>query len=384
MRFSCQYKLAGTKTFRRSSCQILPKKQVINGKIVSKGWGGNSQNWEKSMRGIYIPDGFKNELIEKCKFYLETGDTSIFTEEELANLRIFLQRDQSGAEALIVAYECENGNYRQLFINSIKPHVYVGLKLFKEVWKKRLDNRLIEQGCNIDELCDIPIPLLKKNPFWKDVDTLIRSSDSWPVETRYYYFAKQTCHSANYDVQQNSFRMNVLDKSGGKVVLTKEQGTMFLDVYRSLFPEIPDRNNRIAQQARDHKILWNMFGHPYNITDYDVSYKLKELYAWSAQSTVGEITRIATTKLYDWIQEYDKSTVDNLADTHDSYLIQSRLDEIKEVKDKSAEFMNLPFVSPYDGVKFNMKSEFKIGFNWYDADEKKLKNPLGLQEVKWL
>lgn len=370
------------KTFRRNSTQILSKKQVINGKTVKKGWGSNLQNLEKGARKMYLSDGWNPSLEERLLFWLETGDTTIFTEQELSEIRVMIQRDQAGAEALIVAYECEPREYRQLFINNIKPHVYIGLKLFPDVWKKKVSPTLIEQGCNIDELCQTDIKDLKSNPFWKDVKELIASSDNWPLSERYYYFAKQTCHSANYGIEDNTFRLNVLDKSGGKVILTKEQSKYFLSTYRSIFPEIPERNDKIAFQAREYKLLYNLFGHPYQITDYRIEDKLKEYYAWSAQSTVGEITRIASTKMYEWIEENNRKTIDILADTHDSYLLQCRLDEVKEAVKVSGVFMNLPFVSPVDGAHFNMKSEFNIGFNWSPA--KKETNPLGLQTVKWL
>lgn len=71
MRSSCTYKISGTKTFRLSSSKILGH------------WGENLQNKEKGMRVMYIPDDGK----------------------------IFVQVDQSGAEALIVAYLCRNANF---------------------------------------------------------------------------------------------------------------------------------------------------------------------------------------------------------------------------------------------------------------------------------
>src|SRR5690242_10436940 len=98
MRNTTQYKIAGTKTFRLSSSKALRR------------WGGNLQNIEKSMREIYEPDPGK----------------------------IFVQVDQSGAEALITAYCCEDGQYRELFKNGIKPHSYLGMHLFKDVWPKKM------------------------------------------------------------------------------------------------------------------------------------------------------------------------------------------------------------------------------------------------------
>jgi hypothetical protein len=382
VRNTCLYKLAGPKTFRRSSTGLLEKKFILDGKIVEKAWGTNLQNLEKSIRGIYYPDGFSEALTEKCLYWLKTGETDIFTPSELECLRVFLQADQSGAEALVVAYECWAGDYRKLFENNVKPHVYVAMKLFKDIWTRKMKEKggLIEDF-DIESISSTSIPQLKLNPFWKDLDLLIKSSDNWPLSERYYYFAKQTCHSANYDIQTNTFQLNVLEKSGGKVNIPHKEAERFLITYRSLFPEIPERNQAIERQVREHRMLFNLFGHPYIITDWHLEDRnMKEYYAWSAQSTVGEITRTAYCNLYEYIRD-SHLYWDILADTHDSYLSQCPLVDIEICAKKMQEFLGQEFSSPVDGARFKMKSEVNIGFNW---GPKKDTNPLGLQELEWM
>src|SRR6202020_159671 len=132
----------------------------FTGEIKDRGLGGNLQNIEKGQREIYVSDGWSNELTAKCQYYLQSNDLSIFTDEEKENLRIFIQTDCAGAEALIVAYLCYNGDYRQLFINGIKPHSFLGMHLFKDVWaKEMLSAGLIgpDSGFNIMELIECPI-----------------------------------------------------------------------------------------------------------------------------------------------------------------------------------------------------------------------------------
>ena len=375
MRNSTLYVLGGPVTFRRGSRRILPEK---NKKGI--GWGGNLQNLEKSLREVYISDGFIEALKEKCLYWLQTQDLSIFTEEELVSLRVFAQTDQSGAEALIVAYDTENKDYRQLFIHGVKPHVYVALKLFKDVWaKKAIEHNVNIPISAIEELDNTPIGKLKLNPYWYELDKLIKESDGWPLTERYYYFSKQTCHSANYGIEWNTFIMNVLEKSGGKVVLDKEEGKRFLGVYRSLFPEIPDRCKRVENQVRYTGIIYNMFGFPFIITDKHLT-DMKKYYAWGPQSTVGEITRTAITNMQTYIEEEGKK-YDLLADTHDSMMHQCPLMDIEDCCTKQQFFMNQKFTSPIDGVVFNMKSETSIGFNWNSY--KKGKNELGLRELKF-
>jgi hypothetical protein len=677
MRNSCIYANKPV-TFRRSSTKILEVPGF-------KGYGGNLQNIEKSMREIYIPDGFSDELKERCIHWLKTSDLSVFTDEELDRLRVFSQADQSGAEALIVAYECEAKDYRKLFIHNISPHVYVAMHLFEDVWVKKMKEKggLIEDF-SIQELKDTPIEKLKENPFWYDLSKLIKSSDDWLITERYYYLAKQTVHcmdketevltqdgwkqfdvllntdsvaiysnakeiffepvsmliypyngdmlffagdevnqfvtpnhkmvygsngvertemadyvfnllrpniptsgmykggsinlkswqikllvaiqadgniasstlvrfkfakdrkidrllsilkegnveyryknwvdttsagnivseidiynsdlikyflpkkewgswlltlsrdnlillidelknwdgtfsetylhkreeycsyiknnlewiktichlinkqgtlsehklginnrrhsiasrkskhkynglvyclqtstemflvrrkgkisvthnSANYDIKAPTFRMNILEKSGGKIFISKADAERFLLTYRGLFPEIPERNrhirNIVAGDRGDFKYLYNIFGFPFCITEYEPGEStIKEYYAWSAQSSVGEITRIAFTDLYYFIQA-NKEKWDILADTHDSYMVQHPLRDTVGVHSAMSKFLNQKLLSPFDGTVFNMRSEVKTGFNWSPSSKE---NPDGLQSLEWI
>lgn len=392
MRNSTTYKIAGPKTLRLASAQILTKKlhsaeRRPDGSVgfvqKRKGWGGNLQNIEKGQREIYIPDGVINELIEKLQHFSVLRDLSIFTDEELEILRIFVQVDQSGAEALIVAYCCEAGAYRSLFTNGIKPHTFLGMHLFKDVWRtKMLESKAVtkDSGFDIDEMCNTPIPLLKMNPFWRDLDLLIKDSDNWPVDQRYYYLAKQTEHSSNYDIHPPTFRMNILEKSGGKIVISKEDSERFLATKHGLFPEIKGYHRYVQSLAEKHRRLYNLHGHPYEITHYELQESSwKELYAWIPQSTVGEITNIAYSRMQQYISD-TKVKWDLLANTHDSYLLQCPLMDMRDCALKAKEFMEQEFVSPIDGAKFRMRSEAQAGFNWSPA--KKDKNVIGLREIK--
>lgn len=356
MRNSTTYKLAGTKTFRLGSSMILPKQVVVDGKLKRKGWGSNLQNIEKSLRKIYIPDEGK----------------------------IFVQVDQSGAEALIVAYCCRDGNYRQLFKSGIKPHSYIAMHLFKDIWpKKMIEHGLCSPGSgfDIEELCGTPIGLLNQNPFWPQLAKLIKSSDDWSLTERYYYIAKQTEHSSNYDIKGPTFQMNVLDKSGGKIVISREQADYFLNVKHSLYPEIKeDFHTGVRKQAEQHKILYNLHGHPYCISAYDfLESDWKEMYSWIPQSSVGEITNIAYYQFQECIEE-NNLPYDILANTHDSYLAQCPIGEEQECARVMQSFINQKFISPFDGAEFAMKSEAVSGFNW--SPYHPIKNPQGLREIQ--
>jgi DNA polymerase I-like protein with 3'-5' exonuclease and polymerase domains len=174
--------------------------------------------------------------------------------------------------------------------------------------------------------------------------------------------------------------MNVLEKSGGKIVISKEDAEYFILTYQSLFPEIFQWHDEVRRQVEQTKMLYNCHGHPYTITQpFILESQWKELYAWCPQSTVGEITNIAYAKLQSFI-ESEKLEWDLLANTHDSYLLQCPIGQEQLAAMKMKEFIEQKFVSPVDGVEFQMRSEAQAGYNWSPA--KKDKNQQGLKEIK--
>lgn len=327
MRNTTLYKIAGTKTFRLGSTEVLGR------------FGTNLQNISKEMRSIYTADLGK----------------------------VLVQVDQSGAEALIVAYECRPGKYRELFIHNVKPHVFVALHNFKEEWMLRFN------PVKVLTAIVTPIDKLKSLPFWKDLDTLIKSSDNWEASKRFYYIAKMVVHASNYAMRENTFQTNVLEKSKGTIVLTLYKSREQLEGYHSLFPEIRNWHTAISNQVRTTNTLRNLFGYPREFTQVVDD---KEAYAFIPQSTVGCITHIAYTNLFHYVREMDLKW-DLLGNCHDSYLAQCPEGEQVECARMMRLFMEQELVGRY-GDKFKMRSEAQWGYNW--APWKKEKNEQGLRE----
>lgn len=355
-RNSCIYAIAGPITFRLSSFGILTNY------VTKETKGTNLQNIEKDMRAMYLADEGKK----------------------------LVQRDQSGAEALIVAYLCRHGLFRDLFLNNIKPHVFVALHLFADVWQHKLNEYAGDIRCDIKEFIDCPIAKLREHPQWKQLDRLIKSSDFWPAQERYYYIAKQVCHSHNYAIRPDAFRINVLEKSRGKIVLSKYDAEKYGAFYFSLFPEIPEWHQEVREQIEATRTLYNLFGWPRYFTGEFSERFFKEAYSHVPQSTVACITRNAYIQFQEFVEEQSVQW-DLLGDTHDSYVSQCP-DSETEVK-ACAKVMKVyiePELTNFRGEKFQMKSECAVGYNWGPRVEIrdvngtliKVKNPDGLQELK--
>lgn len=329
-RVTCQWVLSGAETFRASSRKFF-------------GTGTNLQNQPKGLRYLLKADPGKS----------------------------IVQVDQAGAEALIVSYLTRHGNFRDLFLNGIKSHNYVGMQVFRTAWEKRLDMDLTPYVTS-------KVPDLPKLPRWKELNALIKSSDEWPSNERYYYIAKKLTHSANYGMRAPTFALTILTESEGQVRLTVPQASKLLEYYHTLFPEIRQWHNEIEREFRVNGYLRNLFGYPWYVYKPINDELLRKLIAFKAQSTVGCITHIAITQLQAYIEEH-KLDWDILINGHDSIVAQVPDSEALECARVISKFINQRLVSPR-GEEFFMKSEAAIGKNW--GPHKPDKNPEGLVEVK--
>lgn len=360
-RNTTNWKLAGTDTFRLASAALWSKSD--------NECGTNLTNIEKSMRKIYYADDGK----------------------------LLSQVDQSGAEALVVAYNCKPGRFRDLFLNGVKPHVFVAMNVFLEKWQ------ILCKDIDVLDFSITPIRELKNKEGWKVLDTIIKESDNWKPSERYYYIAKMICHASNYGMKGGAFQLNVLEKSRGQIVLSRKQADDYLNRYHSLFPEITDWHRDVINQIKNYKVLYNLFGYPRELTGFFDEFDAKDWIAWCPQSTVGCITHIEITQEQQYIDVTNRvNTVhavgklpdtvtycldtfgaaqadwDILGNNHDSSLTQAPEHDIMRLAKVKHHLMCQELTSPR-GEKFRMRAEAQIGRNW---GPKKDTNPDGLVEIK--
>lgn len=351
-RYTCAYNIAGTDSFRLGSRAVFKYKRGDD--EAKLGYGTNLQNQKKEQRTLIKADiGYK-----------------------------LGQRDQSGAEALIVAYLCRHGKFRELFIHGVKPHVFVALHVFADKWRVRISNPSV-----IDILLTLSPADLKSHPSFKEVDTIIKDSDNWPASQRYYFIAKMICHASNYGMKFPTFQINVLEKSEGAVELSTADCKKFLEYYHKLFPEIEDWHRRTQQQLLATRTLKNLFGEPRIFNGHFDDNTFKSAYAFVPQSTVGQITNYAYAELQELCDQggTEHHPVKNwgfhpLQNNHDSILYQNFPEFEKQAGDLVGLHLAREMVSPVDGTIFRMKTELQVGYNW--CPFKKEINPQGLIEVK--
>lgn len=362
-RSSTIYKITGTKIFRLGSAMILSK------------YGENTQNKDKAIRYVYCSDGYEltQRTKEKLHEYLLTDNISQFSEEELKSIKIMVQVDESGADALIVAYLCRAGKFRDLFIYGVKPHIYVALHVFANVWKERC------KELDIDKFLHAKPSELKSISGFESLRKLIASSDEWAAHERFYYIAKMICHAANYGMKGPTFALNVLQKSEGSIRLSVEQATLYLNTYHRTFPEIQQWHSEVVYTAqKQNNVLYNLYGEPRLFAGLWSEEVNREMYAFIPASTVGQIINKAKTRIQmDLIETGELLDTDLLQNGHDSILAQTLITQERFVAKTIQHYVNAPLVN-FRGEKFSMKSESQIGANW---GPQKYNNPLGLRNI---
>ena len=314
------YGIASTKSFRLSSKKLLGE------------FGTNMQNFNKRTKVHVIPDSGSR----------------------------LLQVDLDGVEAFIVAYLCPpGGRFRQLFINKVKPHTYVAFRIFFKHWCEVFDR-------DLSDILTLEIGELKKHPLWKELAEAIQESDEDIPSRRFYYFAKQTCHSANYDIKAPKFVMNVLDKSDGEVVIPLIDGMRYLNEYHNMFPELRGGFHAYVSACLEYNMtLTNLFGFPrkfHGVLDDDLR---REAYSWIPQSTgSGVLAQIAATQIQ---TKFERGEIEPffsiLQNNHDSILTQVKIGREQEAAKIICEHMNVTLTNPY-GEQFTLRSTPQTGDNW--------------------
>ena len=328
-RLYSEWKLAGTDVIRCSSTCILKSPKF-------KGIGRNAQNFADSEKQIQIPDKGK----------------------------IFVQRDQSGADALICAYLFKPGKFRDLFLHGVKPHTYAAMNIFSEIF--------IKDYPEVKQLLDTSIPDLKNHPKIKEILKFIKDSN----DGLYYFLGKKTIHAANYGEEAGTYSKSIMTETEGKVIIPIKDSKIFLIKHHSKFREIKDYHYETEETVRKTRTLYNLFGYPRTFYGPFSPELFRKAYAYIPAATVAAITKLACASIYKYIYESGKDW-ELLNDCHDSYLCQCPPEEAIECATKMAEYIEAPLVSPR-GESFKMKSEATFGYNW--ASYHPEKNPKGMME----
>jgi hypothetical protein len=276
----------------------------------------------------------------------------------------FLQGDQAGAEALIVAYECRRARFRKLFELGVKPHSYTALQIFTDKFR---GEHPASRYYAIDP------EKLVTFPEYKSLFARIKASH------REYDLGKRVRHAKNYKMGPRTFQISCLEMSEGIVNLKYSEAKDFLDTDSMIFPEILEWQTELEARLRQTWTLHNLFGYPRLFTGIPSEGMVRDACAFIPQSTVGTITNIAFTELH-WRIKRERLPWLLLNNKHDSILIEvpDTSEHIEMGKHVLLSHLQRNLRSTR-GEEFQMKAEVSGGLNWAKYDEKL--NPDGMREI---
>ena len=277
---------------------------------------------------------------------------------------VFVQPDQSGAEALVVAHEARDGNFRRLFANKIKPHTYMALQIFVQRFR----------GAHpVDRYLGVDPTTLRGYEEWPSLQNSIQVDH--PKE---YKLGKKVIHAKNYDMGPRTFQVNVLEESAGQIALTFAEAKHFLATHEASFPEILELQRDIRERAAKDRILRNLFGYPRYFGGLWNNSLLRKMYAFIPQSTVGTITNLCFTDTYYYIEKHNLPWT-LLNNKHDSILMEvPDTSEHREHADVVLQRNMGRELTSTSGEKYQMKVGMSWGYNWGHASPG---NPEGMKEV---
>lgn len=313
-RIITSYAVTGTRSFRLGSRKVLGR------------WGMNLQNPDKHSQDVAIaPPGM-----------------------------VIVQGDQSGAEALIVAYLAKAGRYRALFENNIKPHTFLALHLFASYFGLADDSPFLT----------MEPAQFAAHPDWNALHKKIKNSG------KPYDIGKRTAHGSSYRMGARTFRDANIKQSKGTLRLSIAECERFLGMFRRLFPEVVEWQEEIEIRIRSSRRLENLFGFPRAFERELSDSYIREGISWIPQSTVGCITHRG-------VRAARAAGLRVCSNKHDSYAVMCREDEARDV----GKFIQQSMSATLQGrdTQFTMKSEIQFGRNWMPVSKT---NPEGLAEMK--
>lgn len=322
-RLTTSFKISGTGTFRLASAKLL---STI---------GTNLQNPTASLMRCVIPE----------------------------DNHVFIQPDQSGAEALIVAMECRPGKFRRLFELDLKVHSYMALQLYPDLFRGSFPSSRYT-AIEPDNLIKLP-----------EVKELFKTIKNSPTP---YYIGKKTIHSFNYDEGIHLFRLVVLEESEGQIVLTYKQAKEFKGIWAATFPEIVEGQAETIAKLKRDGTLRNLFGYPRIFSELWNDAVARKGLAFVPQSTVATISNIAYTELFHRIKK-EHLPWRLMNNKHDSLLIEAP--DTTEHREQAIAYSRQHLgreLTSSRGETYTMKVGISVGHNWAAYSPT---NPTGMKEI---
>lgn len=328
-RIRCSYNPRGTKFGRLSSSATV------------FGTGTNLQN---------LPQAFKKFLVADPGY-------------------VMWEVDKRQAEWVVVAYLANDASMIKVVEDELDAHTYTASMMFvvpEELVK--YENKLI--GNTTDS--DLIERLRLEDP------ELVQFARQLPRTMSARQAGKKSNHGLNYDETFVMFALvNEMEQAEAKRII---------NLYHRIYPGIRQVfHENVKRSLQRDRTLTNCFGRKVRFLDAYGPDLWKAGYAMLPQSTVVDSPNMGMVECYhdDWLCQ-GPGGIDLLAQVHDSLLFQVPVEWFKNAGAFEGAvdrvYKALEPTLEYNGRKFTIKTDSKIGLNWggYNKDT----NPNGMREVK--
>jgi len=325
------------------------------------------------MRCSYNPRGTKFGRLSSSKTIFGTGTNNQNLPQEFKKFLVadegyvLWEVDKRQAEWVVMAYLTGDANMIRVIEEGKDTHIHTASLMFgAEPELIEYENKLV--GNNSDP--DI-IRAIREGD-----SSLAKYADGFPRTMSARQCGKKSNHGLNYDEGFVKFALiNEMEQSEGKRIVT---------MYHLIYPGIKVYYQTVQRLLQRDRALTNCFGRKVRFMDAWDQNLWKAAYSMLPQSSVVDSLNQGMIKIYadSWLCGVNYLNIDVLAQVHDSILMQVPRHIIENSNFSGIVGLVFGYVSPelcYNGRKFKIATDMKIGLNWsgYNKD-----NLQGMREVR--
>lgn len=280
---------------------------------------------------------------------------------------MLLEFDLAGAEWVVVAYLTGDKNMLGVVQSGKSPHIVTGsLMTGAPEDIVLLDHKLV------DKLTD-PVAIEAVRSAHPEIGEAC--SIFLPRSMSIRQAGKKSNHGLNYDMKYKRYAL--------ENEIEEREAMLMVDSYKTkAYPGIPEWHRSIQKELRDNdRCLWNCFGRKVRLLDEWGPELFDAAYSFKPQSTIGDISLQGMCAAYE-DDAYYMRMADLLTQTHDSVTYQYPVGHWKSMA-RFVSHMMYRHLRPeleYNGYKFYINSDLKVGRSWGHMIEVKVEEGGRLDE----
>jgi DNA polymerase I-like protein with 3'-5' exonuclease and polymerase domains len=325
------------------------------------------------LRCAYNPRGTKFGRISSSATVFRTGTNLQNLPQEFKKFLepdqgyFFWEVDKRQAEWVVVAYLSGDANMVNAIESGTDVHVHTASLMFNLPSELIIaDHELVSHSTSRDEILSMRM----------EVPELANIIYQLPSGMSARQMGKKSNHGLNYDLGFMSFALHV--------ECEPTEAKRIVNLYHSIYPGIRQWHEYIKRTLAADRTLTNCFGRKIRFLEGWGDNLFKDAYSAIPQSTVADNTNDGMIKIYNspLTDLTGPVNLDIMAQVHDSVLMQVPISILKDNRFYDVAKQVYDYMEPeleYNGRKFKIGTDSKIGFNW--GGRHKDKNPKGMTDI---